>query len=121
MGVMRRSGWGAGIWLVLGMLFVVAAAGPALAAKAKTRDLVVLDTERWLDTLKGTVKNFSKASARDVTVVVKFLDKRKKPLGTQRVSVGDLRSGEQSSFSLAIEERNRPAKTSEYTIYAIWQ
>ncbi len=118
---MRRSGSAAGIWLVLVVLVGVAAAGPALAAKARTRDLVVLDTERWLDTLKGTVKNFSKGNAGDVTVVVKFLDNRKKPLGTQRVSVGDLGSGEQSSFSLAIEERNRPAKHYEYTVYAIWR
>ncbi len=122
MGDMRmRRGTGAGIWLVLGLVCLVAAAGPALAAKARTRELVVLDTERWLDTLKGTVKNYSKGSARDVTVVVKFLDKKKKPLGTQRVGVGDLRSGEQSSFSLAIEERNRPAKHYEFTVLAIWQ
>jgi hypothetical protein len=121
MGVMRRSRGTGAIWLVVGVAVLVAAAGPALAAKAKTRDLVVLDTERWLDSLKGTVKNFSKASARDVTVVVKFLDKKKKPLGTQRVSVGDLRSGEEGHWTLAIEERNRPAKHYEYTVFAIWQ
>lgn len=95
------------------------AAVPAEAAKS--RDLVVIDHERWLDTLKGTVKNFSKKSARDVTVVVKFLDRRKKALGTQRVSVGDLRSGEQSSWSLAIQERNRPATSYQFEIHAIWQ
>jgi hypothetical protein len=33
------------------------------------------------------VKNFGKAKARDVTVIVRFQDKRKKPLGVQRVSV----------------------------------
>src|SRR5574342_645982 len=88
---------------------------------AKSRDLVVIDHERWLDTLKGTVKNFSKASARDVTVVVKFLDRKRKTLGTQRVSVGDLRSGEQSSWSLAIQERNRPATSYQFEVHAIWQ
>ena len=118
---MRTSRETVAVWLVVGMMILVTAAGPALAAKAKTRDLVVLDTERWLDTLKGVVKNFSKASAREVTVVVKFFDKKKKPLGTQRVSVGDLQSGEQNSWSLAIEERNRPAKHYEYTVLAIWQ
>ncbi len=117
---MRRSGGSWAIWVVAAVV-LMAAAGPALAAKAKTRDLVVLDTERWLDTLKGTVKNFSQTRARDVTVVVKFLDKKKKPLGTQRVSVGDLGSGEQGHWTLAIEERNRPAKHYEYTILAIWQ
>ena len=83
-------------------------------------NLVVLDQERWLDTLKGTVKNFSKQHARDVTVVVKFLDRKRKPLGVQRVSVGDLGSGEQSSFSLPIEERNRTAKHYEFNVLAIW-
>ena len=109
-------------------LAFLALATTAHAAKAVTkapggrnRDLTVLDHERWLDTLKGTVKNFSKGSARDVTVVVKFLDKRKKVLGSQSVSVGDLRSGDQSSWSLAIEERNRPAANYVFEVHAIWQ
>jgi hypothetical protein len=118
---MRQSTRSGAIWLMLTVAMLVAAAAPALAAKSRSREIAVLDTERWLDTLKGTVKNFSKASAREVTVVVRFLDKKKKPLGTQRVSVGDLRSGEQSAWSLAIEERNRPAKHYEYTVLAIWQ
>ncbi len=107
---------------------MVLASLPAHGAKAvqkkpsgKNRDLVILDHERWLDTLKGTVKNFSKASARDVTVVVKFLDRKKKALGTLRVSVGDLRSGEQSSWSLAIQERNRSATSYQFEVHAIWQ
>lgn len=111
-------------WLGVCVVLAVLAATSAHAAKApgrKSRDLVVLDYERWLDTLKGTVKNFSKASARDVTVVVRFLDQKKKVLGTQRVSVGDLRSGDQSSWSLAIQERNRPAKSYQFEVHAIWQ
>ncbi|MBI4736813.1 MAG: hypothetical protein HY766_12290 [candidate division NC10 bacterium] len=118
----------ASLWLGITVAFVVLAAAPAQAAKAvtkpptgKKRDLVVLDHERWLDTLKGTVKNFGKASARDVTVVVKFLDKKKKVLGTQRVSAGDLRSGDQSSWSLAIQEKNRPATSYQFEVHAIWQ
>jgi hypothetical protein len=110
------------------LAFVVLAAAPAFAAKAVTkaptgrnRDLAVLDYERWIDTLKGTVKNFSKSSARDVTVVVRFLDRRKKVLGVQRLSVGDLRSGDQSSWSLAIQERNRPATNYIFEVHAIWQ
>jgi len=83
--------------------------------------LVVLDHERWLDTLKGTVKNFSKRSARDVTVIVKFFDKKKKALGTQRVSVGDLRSGDQASWSLAISEKHRAATHYEFETHALWQ
>jgi hypothetical protein len=103
-------------------------AGSADAAKAvqrrpvgKNRDLVVLDYERWLDTLKGTVKNFSKAPARDVTIVVKFLNRRKTVLGTQRVIVGDLPSGDQTPWSLAIQERNRPATQYQFTVHAIWR
>ncbi|MBI2456735.1 MAG: hypothetical protein HYV46_11460, partial [candidate division NC10 bacterium] len=113
-----------GLWLGITVAFVVLAAAPAQAAKAvtkpptgKKRDLVVLDHERWLDTLKGTVKNFGKASARDVTVVVKFLDKKKKVLGTQRVSAGDLRSGDQSSWSLAIQEKNRAATSYQFEVH----
>jgi hypothetical protein len=110
------------------LVLAILAATPVHGAKAvqrtpsgKNRDLVVLDYERWLDTLKGTVKNFSKGSARDVTILVRFLDQKKKVLGTQRVSVGDLRSGDQSSFSLAIQERNRSAKSYQFEVHAIWQ
>jgi len=109
------------------LAFIILAAAPAFAAKAvtkaptgKNRDLAVLDYERWIDTLKGSVKNFSKSSARDVTVVVRFLDRKKKVLGVQRVSVGDLRSGDQSSWSLAIQEKNRPATNYVFEIHAIW-
>jgi lipopolysaccharide export LptBFGC system permease protein LptF len=115
-----------GLWVLLAL--VVLTITPAHAAKAvnkvptgKNRDLAVLDYERWIDTLKGTVKNFSKSSARDVTVVVKFLDKKKKALGTQRVGVGNLQSGDQGSWSLAIEERNRSATNYVFEVHAIWQ
>ena len=114
-----RTGW----WVAIGVVVVivaVAVAQPAWAATAKSRDLVVLDHERWLDTLKGTVKNFSKRPARDVTVIVKFLDKKKKTLGTQRVNVGDLRSGDQSSWSLAIAEKNRSAAHYQFETHALW-
>ena len=120
-----RRGMGAAIALGLCLVLVVLAGAQVWAAssgsKSRNRDLAVLDHERWLDTLKGTVKNFSKANARDVTVVVRFLDKKRKPLGTQRVGVGDLNSGEQSSWSLPIEERNRPAKSYQFEIHAIWR
>lgn len=121
--LIRTSVW---LWVLLAL--VILAAATAHGAKAvtrapsgKNRDLVVVEYERWIDTLKGTVKNFSKGSARDVTVVVKFLDKKKKVLGVQRVSVGDLRSGDQSSWSLAIQERNRPATNYVFEIHAVWQ
>lgn len=104
-------------WVGLGMLLLAlglgSAAEPAKApakARQKGHELTVTGFERWLDTIKGTVKNEGKNPARDVTVEVKFLDRKRKHLGTQRVSVGDLRPGDQSSFSLAIAEGNRPAK-----------
>ena len=115
-------------WMAAALLLVGLTGAPVHGAKpvqkapsGKNRDLVVLDYERWVDTLKGTVKNFSKGSARDVTVVVKFLDRRKKVLGTQRVSAGDLRSGDQSSWSLAIQEKNRSATSYQFVVHAIWQ
>lgn len=114
-GAVRRA-------VVVGLLLSLAlsVAGLAAAGAKKRDDLVVLDHERWVDTLKGSVKNFSTHPARDVTVVVKFVDTKRKPLGTQRVSVGDLRSGEQAAFSLPIEERNRKAKQYQFTVHAIW-
>ncbi|MBP1774512.1 MAG: exported protein of unknown function [candidate division NC10 bacterium] len=102
------------------VILAVAVAQPIGAAAGKSRDLVVLDHERWLDTLKGTVKNYSKRPARDVTVIVRFLDKKKKALGTQRVIVGDLRSGDQSSWSLAISEKHRAAEHYAFETHALW-
>ena len=117
-----------GLWLAVSLVLAILSAAPAHAAKAvmksspgKNRDLVVLEYERWIDTLKGTVKNFSKASARDVTVVVRFLDGKKKMLGVQRVNVGDLQSGDQNSWSLAIQEKHRPAKSYQFEVHAVWQ
>jgi len=115
-----RIGRCVGIGVVIA-IFPAAVAQPAWAAASKSRDLVVLDHERWLDTLKGTVKNYSKRSAREVTVIVKFFDKKKKALGTQRVNVGDLRSGDQSSWSLPISEKHRAATHYEFETHAIWK
>jgi hypothetical protein len=109
-------------WAGLGLVVVVCVvfSQSAWAGASKSRDIVVLDHERWLDTLKGTVKNYSKRPAREVTVIVKFLDKKKKALGTQRVNVGDLRSGDQSSWSLAISEKHRAAAHYAFETHALW-
>jgi hypothetical protein len=106
---------------ILVIICTVLVAQSAWAATGKSRDLVVLDHERWLDTLKGNVKNYSRQSAQDVTVVVKFFDKKKTMLGTQRVSVGDLRSGDQSSWSVAIAEKHRAAAHYQFETHAIWK
>jgi hypothetical protein len=113
-----------GRWLAIGCAVGVLCVGLALAAsaeagtKSKKGDLVVVEQERWLDTLKLTVKNFGKSPARDVTLFVKFLDKRKKPLGSQHVSLGDFQPGGQNTFSLPINEKNRPAKQYEFEFRA---
>jgi hypothetical protein len=120
MGLHDRIGRRAAIG-VLVALCAASLAPVAWAGSGKGRDLVVLDHERWLDTLKGTVKNFSRQSAREVTLIVKFFDKKKNALGTQRVSVGDLRSGEQSSWSLAIDEKHRAATRYEFAMHAMWK
>ncbi len=116
------------LWLCTPLALAMLAAASAEAAKAgvkktpgKRRDLVVVGYERWLDTLKGTVKNFSTASARDVTVLVRFVDRKRKLLGIQRVTVGDLRSGDESAWSLPIQERNRSATHYQFEVHAIWQ
>jgi hypothetical protein len=119
MGLHNRIGRCMGIVAAIAIV-AAAVAPPVWAGAAKNRDLVVLDHERWLDTLKGTVKNFSKRPARDVTLIVKFLDKKKKALGTQRVNVGDLRSGDQSSWSLAISEKHRAAAHYQFETHALW-
>jgi hypothetical protein len=107
----------------IGILVAVCAAAVVQSgwAGTRSRDLVVLDHERWLDTLKGNVKNFSPQAARDVTVIVKFYDKKRKALGTQRVGVGDLRSGDQSSWTLAIVEQHRAASHYEFETHALWK
>jgi hypothetical protein len=112
-----------GKWLAIGCAVGVLCVGLACtlaeaATKARKGDLAILEQERWLDTLKVTVKNFGKSGARDVTVFVKFLDKRKRPIGSQHVSLGDIGAGEQNSFSIPIAERNRPAKYYEFEFRA---
>ena len=97
------------------------ASKPSQQSSRKGMDLTVIEHERWLDTLKGTVKNYGPGSARDVTVIVKFVDKKNKRLGTQNVSVGDLGPGHQSSWSLPIKEKHRPAVRYDFEVHAIRQ
>jgi len=129
MGIRASGRWMICLWVVVCLAGASLAATSALAAKApskpstkstrKGHDLTVIDYERWLDTLKGTVKNFGPDAARDVTVMVRFVDKKNKILGMQNVSVGDLGSGHQSSWSIAIVEKNRPAVRYDFEVHAI--
>jgi hypothetical protein len=45
---------------------------PCVAAAATNKDLVILHSERWIDTLKGTVKNVSVDRAEDIVIIVRF-------------------------------------------------
>jgi hypothetical protein len=117
------------LWVMLCLAGASLVATSAMAAKAvsksqtkstkKGNDLTVIDYERWLDTLKGTVKNFGPGPARDVTVMVRFVDKKNKVLGMQNVSVGDLGPGHQNSWSIAIAEKNRPAVRYDFEVHGI--
>lgn len=120
MGLHDRVGRRAAI-RVLGVVCANVLAPTAWAGSGKSRDLVVLDHERWLDTLQGSIKNFGRRSARDVTLIVKFFDKKKTALGTQRVNVGELRPGEHASWRVAINEKHRAATRYEFETHAIWQ
>ncbi len=126
----RTSGrWLICLWVMLALagaflvepsaLAAKAASKPATKSSKKGSDLTVVDYERWLDTLKGTVKNFGPGPARDVTVMVRFLDKKNKVLGMQNVSVGDLGPGHQSDWSIAIVEKNRPAVRYDFEVHGI--
>jgi hypothetical protein len=112
-------------------VLVALAIGPALLGDAmagakkaagakKTGEIAVLAHDRWIDTLRGTVKNFSAAPAKDVTILVQFVDGKRKALGTQQVGVGALGPGEQASFEAAIEERNRAATSYVFKVHALW-
>jgi len=129
MGTRASGRWMICLWVMLCLAGTSLAVTSATAAKAPSKpstkstkkgsDLTVIDYERWLDTLKGTVKNFGPGSARDVTVMVRFVDKKNKVLGMQNVSVGDLGPGYQSSWSIAIVEKNRPAVRYDFEVHAI--
>ena len=129
MGTRASGRWMICLWVMVCLAGASLAATSALAAKApskpstkstkKGNDLTVIDYERWLDTLKGTVKNFGPDSTRDVTVMVRFVDKKNKVLGLQSVSVGDLGPGHQSSWSIAILEKNRPAVRYDFEVHAM--
>ncbi len=126
MGTRASGRWMVCLWVLaclagasLAASAATAASKPPTKSTKKGNDLTVIDYERWLDTLKGTVKNFGPGSARDVTVMVRFVDKKNKTLGMQNVSVGDLGPGHQSFWSIAIVEKNRPAVRYDFEVHAI--
>ena len=92
----------------------------AATAKGRTADLVVLRSERWIDTVRGTLKSLASAPAEEVVVVVKFRDRRKAVLGTETVTLGPLAPGEEREFQVPMPEKVRKASSWEITPRARW-
>jgi hypothetical protein len=106
---------------------------PSLALAAN-KDLVVLNSERWIDTLKGTVKNISADRAEDVVIVVRFVGemrrhvgpRKSKPtprqeLGQQATKVSALDPGQEAPFEIEIAEKHRTATSWKFEPHAIWR
>jgi hypothetical protein len=97
-----------------------AAPARAGAARGRDRDLVVLRSERWIDTVRGTLKSLAAVPAEEVVVLVKFRDRRKAVLGTETVTLGPLAPGEEREFQVAMPEKVRKATSWEITPRARW-
>jgi hypothetical protein len=104
------------------------------AASAEAKELVILNSERWIDTLKGTVKNMSADRAEEVVIVVRFFGeaanratshKRKsasrRELGRQTVKLLPLDAGREAPFEVEIAEQHRTATSFKFEPHAIWR
>lgn len=104
-------------------------------ASAANKDLVILHSERWIDTLKGTVKNVSPNRAEEIVIVVRFYGDpgtsgparrprkaaRRRELGQQTVKVMALDSGQEARFEVDIAENHRKATSYKFDPRAIWR
>lgn len=104
-------------------------------AAAANKDLVILRSERWIDTLKGTVKNVSPNRAEDIVIIVRFYGDpgtstaarrprpapRRQELGQQTVKVMALDSGQEARFEVDIAENHRKATSYKFDTRAIWR
>ena len=101
---------------------------------ADAKELVILKSERWIDTLKGTVKNMSADRAEEVVIVVRFFGgtatpvrpHRRRPtprqeLGQQTVKLPPLDSGQEAPFEVDIAEKHRTATSFKFEPHAIWR
>jgi hypothetical protein len=103
-------------------------------ASAANKDLVILHWERWIDTLKGTVKNISPNRAEEIVIIARFYGDpgtsgparrprkaaRRQELGQQTVKVMALDSGQEARFELDIAENHRKATSYKFEPHAIW-
>jgi hypothetical protein len=104
-------------------------------ASAANKDLVITHTERWIDTLKGTVKNVSADRAEDIVIVVRFYGEPpgsattrrprrssvRQELGRQTARVPALGPGQEAPFEVEIAEKYRKATFYKFESHAIWR
>ena len=103
-------------------------------ASAANKDLVILHSERWIDTIKGTLKNVSSDRAEEVVVVVRFFGDAGSPakpyrsrparahdVGQQTVRVMALDPGQEAPFEVEIAEKHRRATSFKFEPHAIWR
>ena len=101
---------------------------------AANKDMVILKSERWIDTLKGTVKNMSADRAEEVVIIVRFFGGTATPvrphrrrhtprqeLGQQTVRLSPLDPGQEAPFEVEIAEKYRTATSFKFKSHAIWR
>lgn len=116
------------------MALVLAVSLLPYAASAEAKELVILHSERWIDTLKGTVKNMSADRADEVVIVVRFFGETVTPvrpyrrkaatrweLGRQTVKLPPLDAGQEVPFEVEIAEQHRAATSFKFEPHAIWR
>lgn len=104
-------------------------------ASAANKDLVILHSERWIDTIKGTVKNVSANRAEEVVIVVRFYGEpgtiaparrarrpaRRQVMGQQTTQMAALEPGQEAPFEVEIAEKYRKATSFKFEPHAIWR
>ncbi len=114
-------------------LALVVSVAPCLASAAN-KDLVIVNSERWIDTIKGTVKNVSADRAEEVVIVVRFYGgavsttrphgRKSAPhqeMGQQTVRMATLEPGQEAPFEVEIAEKHRKATSFKFEPHAIWR
>ena len=107
---------------------------PWTVASGANKDLVIIHSERWIDTLKGTVKNVSADRADDIVIIIQFFgdpgasaptrrprkSAGRQELGQQTARVAALDPGQEAPFEVAIAEKHRKASFYKFKPHAIW-
>jgi hypothetical protein len=93
----------------------------AASSRPKTTDLVVLRSERWIDTVQGTLKSLAARPADEVVIEVRFRDKKKKLLGSETVKLGPMEPGQEREFQVPMPEKVRKAASWEIIPRALWR